>query len=294
VTNEGGFSAVKMPPISTTFSTATYNSVGLVAPRGISIDRSGNVWIANTGANNVVELSYAGAALSGEGYVGGGLSAPVAIANDSGGNAWVANFSGNSIAEFSSSGVPTSASPITGSSALSYPTGIGVDASGNIAVGNGGTGQLCLFTNAGALNSCVNDSYLLGSTALAVSSAGNVAMVGTTTGSTLTGAVTLATSAGVINAASPVTGGGLAMPLAVAYDGNGTAWVANNSSISEISSSGTVLSPTAGYGSVSTPTGIAVDPSGNVWAANSANSSVTVFVGLAAPTVTPIAIHAGP
>jgi streptogramin lyase len=292
VTNEAGFSVVKMPPLSTTFVTATYTNGGLVAPRGISIDRSGNAWIANTGANNVVELSPVGAALSSEGYVGGGISTPVAIANDSAGNAWVVNFGGSSITELSSTGVPTTASPIT--SSLSYPTGIGVDSSGNIAVANGGTGQMCVFTNAGVLSSCVNDSYLLGSTALAVSTTGNVAMTGTTTGTSLTGAMTLGTSAGVVNTASPVTGGGLAMPMAVAFDGNGTAWVANSGSISAVSSSGTVLSPAAGYGSVNSPAGIAVDPSGNVWTANSGDNSVTVFVGLGAATKTPIALSAGP
>lgn len=292
VTNEAGFSVVKMPPLTTTFATATYTNGGLVAPRGISIDRSGNAWIANTGANNVVELSQVGAALSTEGYVGGGISTPVAIANDSAGNAWVANFGGSSITELSSTGVPTTASPIT--SSLSYPTGIGVDSSGNIAVANGGTGQMCVFTNAGVLSSCANDSYLLGSTALAVSTTGNVAMTGTTTGASLTGALTLATSAGVVNGASPLTGGGLTMPTAVTFDGNGTAWVANSASISAVNSSGTVLSPAAGYGSLNSPAGIAVDPSGNVWTANSGDNSVTVFVGLGAATKTPIALSAGP
>jgi DNA-binding beta-propeller fold protein YncE len=39
-----------------------------------------------------------------------------------------------------------------------------------------------------------------------------------------------------------------------------------------------------------TPTGIAVDPSGNVWVTQqNAGSPVVEFIGIAAPTITPLA-----
>ena len=51
------------------------------------------------------------------------------------------------------------------------------------------------------------------------------------------------------------------------------------------------LSPNAGYsgGGLSTPTGLAIDNSGNVWVTNTGDSSLTEFVGAAAPVVTPLA-----
>ena len=99
------------------------------------------------------------------------------------------------------------------------------------------------------------------------------------------------------------------LPKFVATDGAGNVWVSNTNStpsggtpggsISELSSSGTILSPITPNPSVTNPgyvhtgftngSGIAVDPSGNVWAADSGNS-VFELVGAAAPTVTPIAL----
>lgn len=293
ITNEGGFSVVKLPSLNPSFATTAYSSGGLISPRGISIDRNGNVWIANTGANTVVELNSSGSVLSGAGYTGGGLSAPVAISNDSAGNAFVANFTGNSITELNSTGTPSAASPITGGSVLSTPTAVAVSPSGQIAVANAGTGQLCLFTNAAVLQSCVNDGYLFGSTGVAISSSGSIAMSGSTTGAAVAGAFTLATSGGAVSASSPLTGGGLTLPTAVAYDGNGTAWFANSTSLSAFSGV-TSTTPAPGLGSLNAPVALAVDPSGNIWTANSGDNSITVFVGLASPVTTPIAVNAGP
>ncbi len=293
VTNEAGLSVVKAPALSPTFATTTYAIGGLLAPRGVSIDRSGNVWIANTGGNNVVELSSGGAVLSGTGFTGGGISAPVAIANDSTGNAWVANFSGNSLTELAANGTASGTSPITGSNALSYPTGVALDSTGRVLVGNSGTGQVCIFSNAAALQSCISDGTLFGATGIAVSTTGNVSLSGSTTGSAVAGAFTLATSTGTVVTNSPGSGGGLALPLAVAYDGGGNAWFANATSISSFSGL-TATSPATGFGSLSSPAGIAVDPSGNIWTTNAGDNSISIFVGLGSPVVTPLAANVGP
>jgi len=293
VTNEAGRSVVKLPSLATTFATTTYSNGGLLAPRGISIDRNGNIWIANTGGNDVVELNgTTGIAMSGAGYTTGGVSAPVAIANDSTGSAWVANFNGNSITQLSPTGTASGASPI-GIGTLTTPTSIALDATGRVAVANAGSGQLCLFSNAAVLQSCLGDGTLFGAMAVAVSSGGNVSLAGSTTGATVSGAFTLATSTGVVNGASPVSGGGLALPVAVAYDGNGIAWFANAGSISEFSGT-TPTSPSTGFGSVNSPAGIAVDSSGNIWTANSGDNSVSIFIGLGSAVATPIAMNVGP
>jgi len=302
ITNEAGSSVVKaITPTEATstpyntipFSTTTYSAGGILAPRGISIDRSGFVWIANTGGNNVVELnSLTGSPVTGSPFSGGGISAPISVANDSAGNAWVANFSGNSITELGTTGTPSGASPITGAGSLSLPTSIAIDKSGNINVANAGTGQLCIFNNAAILQSCPSDGILVGATSIATSSTGNIALAGSTTGATVTGAFTLVTS-GSVNTASPVIGGGLTLPTAVAYDANNNAWFANTSSISEFSGSNAVT-PSTGLGSLNSPAGIAVDASGNIWTANTGSNSISIFVGLGASTTTPLAANVGP
>ena len=293
VTNEAGRSIVKAPSPNQAFATVSYSTGGLLAPRGVSIDRSGNVWVANTGGNNVVELTSAGTPASGSPFSGGGISAPVAIANDSAGNAWVANFNGNSITELSSAGTASGQSPVTGSGALNEPTSIALDSSGRVAVANAGTSQLCLFNNAGALESCVSDGTLFGATAVAVSTGGNVSLAGSTTGLTVTGAFTMASSTGIVTTESPFTGGGLSLPVAAAYDGNSNSWFANNGSLSEFSG-GIGVSPSAGFGTLNSPSGVAVDASGNIWTANSGDNSVSIFVALGSAVPTPLAANVGP
>jgi streptogramin lyase len=293
VTNEAGFSVVKAPSPTQSFATTSYSSGGLIAPRGISIDRTGNVWIANTGGNNVVELTSAGVPAAGSPFTSGGISAPIAVANDSSGNAWIANFNGNSITELNSAGTPSGSSPVTGSGALNAPTSIALDANGRVAVANAGTGQLCLFTNASALQSCVSDGSLFAATSVAVSPSGAASLSGSTTGSAVTGAFTIASTTGTVVVGSPFSGGGLALPTAAAYDGNGNSWFANTSSLSKFSG-GVAASPNAGFGALSSPAGVAVDASGNVWTANSGDNSVSIFVGLGTAVTTPLAATVGP
>src|SRR5271157_3776460 len=72
-------------------------------------------------------------------------------------------------------------------------------------------------------------------------------------------------------------GGGLTGSYGIAIDGSGNIWVANAGSIdvTELSSSGSPLSPFSGFtgGGLNTPFGIAADAHGNVWAANTAGFS---------------------
>ena len=75
------------------------------------------------------------------------------------------------------------------------------------------------------------------------------------------------------------TGGGLAAPLAIAIDGSGDAWVVNvaGNSVTEISSTGVLLSGPSGYtgGALNGPYGVAIDGSGNAWVSNLQGNSVT-------------------
>jgi hypothetical protein len=100
------------------------------------------------------------------------------------------------------------------------------------------------------------------------------------------------------------TAASLTNPHNLAVDGASNVWVSNNNSspgsVSEFSSSGSILSPTAptvGFAHVGLASGqgITVDASGNVWVADDVSSGPdanTVFeiVGAAAPAVTPIAL----
>ena len=92
--------------------------------------------------------------------------------------------------------------------------------------------------------------------------------------------------------AQTFSGGGIATPASIAIAGDGSVWIANtNSTISTLANNGAATSPATGYsgGGMATPTAIAIDGSGNVWVTNTGDSSLTEFVGAAAPVVTPLA-----
>ena len=93
---------------------------------------------------------------------------------------------------------------------------------------------------------------------------------------------------------TPYTGGGITTPLAVAVDGLGVIWIANdNGTISALTNTGTAVSPSTGYTASGVAAkytnvgGIAIDLSGSVWVTNTADGSVTQVLGVAAP-VAPI------
>jgi len=292
VTNESGASVTKLSGIGTVLSGATgFTGGGLLGPKGIAIDRSGNAWIANAGGSSVVKLSPAGSVLSGAGgFTGGGIDAPVALALDSQTNVWVANFSGNSVTVLTSTGSPFAASPLTDSGVIAAPNGIAVDKSGYGWVSNSGANNFIFIQNSSGsfYYSQYTDNAIQGSAGVAVDPSGNkwVAASGINAISVFGGSTV-----------SPVRSAGLKIPTGIIADGVGNIWITNGvsaGSLAELNSSGILLSPVTGLGSLNTPVSVGIDPSGSAWTANLGDNSVTEFVGIASPTTTPIAANVGP
>jgi streptogramin lyase len=296
VTNESGASVTKLSGIGAVLSgTGGFTGGGLLGPKGIAIDRSGNAWIANAGGSSIVELSPSGSVLSGAGgFTGGGIDAPVALALDSQTNVWVANFSGNSVTVLKSTGTPFAASPLTDSSVIAAPNGIAIDKSGYGWVSNSGANNFIFIQNSSGsfYYSQYTDNAIQGSAGVAVDANSNkwVAASGIN-------AVSLFSGFAGASAISPIRAAGLNVPTGITTDGANNVWVTNGvsaGSLSELNSSGTVISPTTGFGSLNTPVSIGVDASGNVWTANFGSNTVSEFVGIASPVVTPIAANVGP
>jgi hypothetical protein len=136
-----------------------YNPGDLSTSRGLAIDHTGNVWIANSTSASITELSPTGDELSPSGgYTAGGtLNHPEAIYFDSSGNAWVTNFVGNTIEALDSSG-NVIVSPF-GSTTLFSPTGLVVDSFNtvwacNVATANSSM-ELTVSTTTGSFSSFV-------------------------------------------------------------------------------------------------------------------------------------------
>jgi streptogramin lyase len=293
ITNEGGTSVTELSSTGSLVTTATANN--LYGPQGIAVDPGGNIWIANTAGNSVLKFVIGnGLVVSTTAYTAG-ITAPTAIAMDSQGNAFVANFNGNSVAKLSNSGAAAAGSPFTASGAITLPSGIALDTGGNVLV-TSSNGSVVKLGNDGTYIATDTDSTLQGPLGVALDANNRVFLTGSTTGATVSGAVSEFSAAGAPSPVSPVQSG-VGSPFGVATDGV-SVWVANSSASGSLSQlqygSATPLSPAAGFGTLNTPIGVAVDASGSVWTANSGSNTVSKFIGLAMPVATPLSTTVGP
>lgn len=239
-------------------------------PVGIAADSSGNLYVADPGADaeRIRKITPAGvtstlAGSSTYGYVNGTGSAaqfynPFGIAVDSSGNVYVADTNNNAIRKVTPAGVVTTlagAGPYlsgaangTGTAAqFNSPYGVAVDGSGNVYVADAGNNLIRKITSAGVV------------TTLAGSVAGGFAN-GTGT-------------AALFN-----------MPMGIAVDSSGNVYVADtgNYLIRKITSAGVVTTVAGSNGTSGTndgtgtgaqfynPAGIAVDSSSNLYVVDEA------------------------
>lgn len=209
----------------------------------------------------------------------GGLSEPIALGVDKSGNVWVANYgtsaNNSTISAFSPQGTAFNNSPFGGGT-LDQTFGLTIDTSGNIWVTNyqapNGSGSVSKFlgANSGTPGSIVphnstnyfTDASIDFPNALTADLNGNIGIANQAN-----------SSATVYNAASNTWTGGLgsgsaSTPLAIAFDSSHGLWLANygNSTVTHVSSGGTILSSTSLPSSGAD--GIAVDSAGNAWIAN--------------------------
>ncbi len=122
---------------------------------------------------------------------------------------------------------------------------------------------------------------------LALDKAGN-AWVANSGGST----VSAFSSTGTAISTTSGFSGGLSTPKAIAVDGLGGVWVTNTLGsyiLTPFTNAGAVIG--SGYldANLSGAGSVVIDASGNIWVASSATNTISQFIGVAAPVVTPMA-----
>jgi sugar lactone lactonase YvrE len=251
--NDG--SATTGSPIAST----TVNGLpSLSGPIAIALAPSGTMWVANYG-NSTISAYLPSQQLQAGGLYGGGLSFPVNVAVDNNGNVWTVNNTNSDLSEFSPVGVPIKSGAYTNSS-FNSPYGIALTSAGDIWVANQFNSTLVkVFGGSTPPANCP-----------------------TTLSSGNTGCV-----ASVLSAPSL----GLNGPISIAIDGSGNIHVINywGSSLSTLNSNGSLISNSRGLQTpdMLQPIDLAVDSSGNVWVVNYGSNTLTKFIGIAAPVVTP-------
>lgn len=140
---------------TTTCGSTTASSLRLNQPQGVAVDSSGNVYVADSGANCIRKIDTSGNVTA---VAGGGatatcgtttatavkLTTPMGVAVDSSGNVYVADWgnkclrkvSGTSVTAFAGTGATASACQANGTAATSSKftelTSVSVDGSGNV------------------------------------------------------------------------------------------------------------------------------------------------------------------
>jgi streptogramin lyase len=298
VANAGGNSITELSSTGTLLTGAagyTGNN-SIFGAQAVAADTSGNVWVADTLLSSIVKLTVSGGVVqSSTSYTAGGISGPTAIAIDNQNNVWVSNFAGGSVTELNGSGTPVGSSPLTAGGTLQSPLQIAVDPAGSVWVTDNAASVVAEFASNQSLlsGSGYSDTALLAPVGIAFDAAGHAWVADNGANS-----VSLFGSSGGPLLSAPLLGGGLGMPTAVAVDGQGKVWIANSQTAGSISElqlgASSPVSPATGLGVLNTPSGIAVDASGSVWTANAGDNSVSKIVGVASPTIMPLAAAAGP
>src|SRR3982074_87688 len=141
---------------------------GFNSPKGVAVDASGNIFVADTGNNAVKEI------LAASGYItintlGTGFSSPVGIAVDASGNVFVADTGNNAVKKI----LAANGTVTTLGIGFSSPSGVAVDATGNVFVADTGNNAVkeILATN-GTVNTLAG--AFLQPTDVSLDASGNV------------------------------------------------------------------------------------------------------------------------
>ncbi len=283
---------------------------------GLAIDPQSNIWVTNVngagGAGSVTEfygVSNPATQGSSTSYSDYSLQYPYAIAanNTLGaanyGDLYIANSGTSSATVYNSSGGVVAASLGAGYNLADLPNAIALDASGGFWLS--GDEDVAHVSATGTLlvdAACCGESY-----GMATDAAGDLWIADYLGGSDFQGAVAEAvtTSTGTSVPLSGLAAGGIDHPAMVAVDAAQNVWISNlhGNSVTELAgeggtlAAGTAISPTTGvYGTggfgldagLVEPFSLLPDRAGNLWVSNEGEGQVTMFFGLAAPTVTPL------
>ncbi len=256
----------------------------LSAPHGLVVDASGNIYVADTGASEIVEILAPGYTTTN--VLGGGFISPRGVAVDGCGNVFVGD-GGNAKVKEIPYGCASSACVVTLASSFSFsnPYGVAVDGNANVFVNDYAASKVYEILAAGGyttVNTLASSFSFYDPYGIAVDGNSNVFVADE--GNNAVHEILAAGGYTTVNA----LGSGFNAPRDVAVDGSGNVYVADggNGALKEILAPGgyvTVQTLGTGY---PTPEGVAVNGAGDIFLANSGNTWILKEGYSGAPTFT--------
>ena len=271
--------------------TVTVVSAGIHKPQALAFDNNGDLWTTDLAfapyANDeIVKETGSTAAIA---YSDpNNILNPEGIAIDATNNAWVADQFAQNVISITNLGKQNA---LIAAPANSYPSGVGIDGMGNIFASLPQTNQLLAIAAGGASSTAYSPTGFNQPEGITIDSNDFIYTINNS--SSLISKV----SATGVNATGSPMGEGVSNAQVISLDGLGASWIAD-SQTGNVGSAGSLLHATAAGvpidsglfdSHLNNPLTSAIDPSGNVWVANNGSQSMTEFVGVAAPVITPLA-----
>ena len=252
--------AIVFQPSPETTLNVTAGGAGLNLPQGLALDAAGDVFVADTGNNRVVEVPAGGAVPT---LLGAGLNQPSSVAVDGAGNLYISD-TGNSrvVMVPDEKGALNSADMSTVSiSGLVSPSGLAIDGSGDLYVADASNGNVVEIPAGGGASISVA-SGLNSPQGVAVDATGNVYV-------TSSNKVSEYPAGG----GTPIPmGGGYSRPSSVTVDASGALYVADsgNPQIVWVAPGGASQATLAVSG-LANPQAVAIDAANNLYVADTGN-----------------------
>ena len=252
---------------------------GFNGPAGVSVDGTGNVFVADT-RDSAVKMIPSGC--TGASCVvtrGGGFHDPAGVAVDGAGNTLVADTTNNAV-KLIPVGCTTASCVVTLGGGFHEPTGVAPDGFGDVLVADAGSNTVkkipagcmssaCVSTLGGGFNMPMGVA-IDGNSTVYVADAGNHAVK----------AIPMGCAAGSCVA---TLGGGFDMPTGVAVDASGNVFVAdsgnNAAAVIPVGCVSSSCVATLGSG-FNAPKGAALDASGNLFIADANNAVKELAFGV--------------
>jgi streptogramin lyase len=253
------------------------------APKSLTVDGSGNIWVTDTGNNRVQEFNASGSfvqtfgAACGHSCGNGQFNTPYGIAvNNSSGNVWVVDMSNYRVQEFNGSGsyiTQFGGTKGSGNAQFNLPVGISVDSNGNVWVTDNNNARVQEFNSSGSYLSQFATSG--GDDSVSVDSSNNIWV----TNYSSNVVQEFNSSGSQISSFSSTTPQGIY--VAGGATSTTTLWVADGSNdrMQQFNLSGSYLSQfgAPGTGQFMSPYGTAVDTGGNVFVVDASLNRVQEF-----------------